>query len=66
MPTTWTDAEYQALKAAIATGAKTVSYADRTVTYHSLDDMLKLLAKMEADMGGSTEGRSTLASPRRE
>lgn len=47
MPVTWTQADIDALKAAVKTGTKTVKYADREVTYHSLDEMLKLLTAMQ-------------------
>jgi hypothetical protein len=51
--TTWTQAEIDALKAAIASGVMSVSYAgppSRTVTYQSLDAMRKLLAEMIRDV----------------
>ena len=46
----WTQTEYDALKAAIASGVQSVRYADRTVTYHSLDAMRSLLASMELEL----------------
>jgi hypothetical protein len=48
----WTQAEYDALKAAIARGVQTVSYNNRTVTYHDLESMRELLAEMERDLAG--------------
>lgn len=46
----WSQSEYNALKAAVASGVLSVKYADRTVTYHSLKDMRDLLAEMERDV----------------
>jgi len=49
---TWSAEEIAALRAAIASGVLTVSYSsngqNRSVTYQSLDQMLELLAQMEA------------------
>lgn len=51
------------LKAAVATGALKVRYADgREVTYRSLDEMLKTLNMMNAEVGGpSGKSRSFVA-----
>lgn len=57
----FSQADIDALKAAIASGVRTVSYADRTVTYQSFDDMQKALSLMESETSGSTSGRSTFA-----
>lgn len=45
--TKYTLAEYQALIAAIASGAQKVKYGDKEVDYRSLDDMLRLRIDME-------------------
>ena len=60
----WTQNDIDALKAAIATGTKSVAYQDRTVVYQDIDSMLKALQAMEAEVAGpgSSTGRSTLAS----
>ena len=34
--------QFEALNAAIAAGATTIQYADRTVTYRSLNDMMRI------------------------
>jgi len=47
----WTIEEYNALKSAIATGAKTVKYADKEVTYRSLDEMAAVLRAMGEELG---------------
>lgn len=43
----WTQTEYDTLKAAVASGVQTVRYQDRTVVYHSLEQMRALLGEME-------------------
>ena len=40
-----------ALEQAIATGAKRVKYADKEITYNSLQDMLALRGLMRKDLG---------------
>lgn len=47
MATTWTQADIDALKISIKRGVLTVTFADRSVTYHSLKEMRELLADME-------------------
>ena len=42
--------QYNKLKESIATGSATVHYGDKTVTYRSLTDMLKLLGIMEGEL----------------
>lgn len=49
--TIYTIEQYVALKAAIAEGALSVRYADKSVTYRSLDEMLRILKLMETDLG---------------
>jgi hypothetical protein len=46
--------QLNALESAIAQGALSVRFADRTVTYHSLGEMLKLRDTMRAELGVST------------
>lgn len=45
--TKYTLTEYQALSAAIASGAQKVKYGDKEVEYRSLDDMIRLQIEME-------------------
>lgn len=47
----WTQADYDALKAAIALGALRVEYADKRIEYRSLNDMKRLLEEMANDLG---------------
>lgn len=63
----WTQSDVDALKDAIARGVKSVTSQGRTVVYHSLDEMLKALQAMEAEVAGSgpSSGRSTYAVPGR-
>lgn len=54
MAITWTQADIDTLKAAIASGISTVSYAGppaRSITYQSTDAMLKALSLMERSVG---------------
>lgn len=69
----WTQAEIDALKAAIGAGVKRVAYSDHTVEYHTLQEMMAALAIMETVVdsganvaGAATTGRSTVASFRRD
>ena len=45
--TKYTLIEYQALSAAIASGASKVKYGDKEVDYRSLDEMIRLQIEME-------------------
>ncbi|MCB1971866.1 MAG: hypothetical protein KDG54_15805 [Geminicoccaceae bacterium] len=48
---TWQAADISALQDAIKQGVRTVEYREgRRVTYHSLDEMLRLLAVMRAEV----------------
>jgi hypothetical protein len=53
----WTQDQLDALDAAIANGTLSVEYADKKVTYRSLDEMLKIRAAMQKALGQTT--RST-------
>jgi len=59
----WTAADVAALKTSIATGTRAVQYADRSVTYHTLAEMLDLLQRMETEVAGTVETGET-ARPR--
>lgn len=60
----WTQTDIDRLKAAIAAGrgARTIQFADQLVTFHDIDDMLKLLAVMEQDVNASTRRNYRLAA----
>lgn len=56
----WTQTDIDALKAAIAAGrgARTIAFGDQSVTFNSVDDMLKLLSVMQADVATAAGGGS--------
>lgn len=63
----WTQTQVDALKAAIASGTRTVSYGDKTVTYQDTTAMLAALQAMEAEVAASggadtSVGRCTFAT----
>lgn len=47
----YTIEQYSALQAAIAEGALSVRYADKSVNYRSLDEMMRILKLMASDLG---------------
>lgn len=47
----YTIEQYQALQAAIAEGALSVRYKDNSVTYRSVDEMVRILKLMASDLG---------------
>jgi len=51
--------QYQQLVAAIAQGALTVKYADKEVTYQSLNNMLRVKRQMEIELNLSPGNGST-------
>lgn len=69
MTATWTQAQIDELKTAIASGVLTVSYSGppaRSVTYQSLKEMRELLAAMQQDVNAAAGGRSyVLAATRK-
>jgi len=46
----WTQSQLDALDVAISKGTRTVSYGDKTVTYHTLSEMMSLRAQMMAEI----------------
>lgn len=46
--------QYETLQAAIASGSNSVRYADKSVTYNSVDEMLRVLNLMKAELFPST------------
>lgn len=50
IPPRFTLVQYQALSAAAAQGALMVRYADKTVQYRSLSEMMELLRLMELEL----------------
>lgn len=56
----WTQADIDDLKKAIGSGARTVKFGagsgSREITYNSIDEMLKALGVMEAEVNGGSSG----------
>lgn len=60
----FSQSQLTALETAIASGTRTVSYDGTSVTYHSLDEMMRLRATMQADVdatNGTPKVKSSLA-----
>lgn len=51
----WTESDIEKLRQALLDrkGARTIQFADQSVTFESIDDMLKLLAVMEGSVNPS-------------
>jgi len=56
----WSQSDIDALKAAISDGrgARSITFGDQSVTFNSIDDMLKLLSLMQSDVN-ATAGAQT-------
>lgn len=57
----WTQADIDTLKAAIVArkGARSIAFSDQVVSFESIDDMLTLLAVMQAEVAGATQSTRT-------
>lgn len=60
----WTQADIDVLKQAILDrkGAKSVTFSDQSVTFDSIDDMLKLLSVMQQEVVGTSRTRYAATS----
>lgn len=58
----YTQEQYETLTRAIASGQRRVTYADRTVEYRSLDEMLRVKNEMARELGLIRGPNRTLAS----
>lgn len=47
----WTQSDLEVIESAIKEGALTVKYADKQVTYRSLEEMLKIRDLIRNDLG---------------
>lgn len=60
----WTQADVDALKAAIKTGVRRVTFGDQTTEYQDVASMIRALRLMEAEVattnGTATSGRTIL------
>jgi hypothetical protein len=54
----FTQSQLEALEEAISTGTYQVMYGSKTVTYRSLDEMLKLRDRMKKELGLTKEASS--------
>jgi hypothetical protein len=57
----YTSDDLNTLKAAIAQGVREVEYADKKITYRSLDEMLKIQRLMEKELGLNNGGGRVIA-----
>lgn len=55
----WTQSDVDALKGAIKSGIRRVTYTDKTVEYQDTASMLRTLKVMEAEVASDTERSST-------
>lgn len=53
MPFTQTDADNLRRAIADGRGARSMTFSDQSVTFNSIEDMLKLLAVMDAEVAGT-------------
>ena len=51
----WTQSDLDAIDKAIASGEVTVHFGDRSVTYRSLDELLKIRALIKDDLQSQAE-----------
>lgn len=60
----WTQADLDKLDAALASGAavQSIAFADNTVTFRSIDEMLKLRAVMVAALASQRNSRRLAAT----
>ncbi|RWH86436.1 MAG: hypothetical protein EOR77_21550 [Mesorhizobium sp.] len=52
----WTQTDIDAIKKAMATGVLTVKHGETLSTFRSMSEMERVLARMEAEVKGSTSG----------
>jgi hypothetical protein len=61
MPTTWTQTDLATLEAAIASGTRHVQYGDKSVTYQTIEQMLRARSEIMSAVGGSGSPRKFFA-----
>lgn len=49
----WTSDDLDAIKTALAKGERTVTFADRSITYRSVDELLRVKAEIEAELAAA-------------
>lgn len=57
----WSQSDIDALQAAISAGkgARSITFADQSITFNSIDEMLKLLSVMQAQVNANSGGSRT-------
>lgn len=50
IPPLYTVEQYVALRSAIAEGVRQVQYSDKMITYRSVDEMIRILELMKAEL----------------
>ncbi len=55
----FTQAHLDALVGAAASGATKVQFGDRTIEYHTLDNLLKLIKLVQADLAGPSTSETS-------
>lgn len=57
----WTAEDIETLQNAIVAGkgAKTITFADQSIEFHSIEDMLKLLSVMKSEVNAGAGGSRT-------
>ncbi|MEW8253754.1 MAG: hypothetical protein AB2747_05330 [Candidatus Thiodiazotropha taylori] len=50
----YTQTDLDRIEAAIATGQLSVSFRDKTVTYRSIDDLIKVKREIKASLAGAS------------
>lgn len=57
----WSQSDIDVLQAAIVAGkgARTITFADQSIEFHSIEDMLKLLSVMKSEVNAGTGGSRT-------
>lgn len=58
----WTQSDLDALDSAIGQGVRTATYQSGSVTYHSLDDMIRLRKLMQAEVAGTASATRTVGA----
>ncbi len=56
----YTQADLDAIRTAIATGERTVTFSDRMVSYRSMEELLQAEARIVAALSIATRPRQTL------
>jgi hypothetical protein len=54
MTTTWTQADLATLEAAIASGTRHVQYGDKSVTYQTIEQMLRARSEIISALSGGS------------